>query len=258
MLTPGDLMSVRLIHLTRSLSKDQGSDNLLVQEEEVTLTIRCQFDLQMYPFDRQRCALIIKIQDLFDDFFTFIKDGPGVMFLGNRRLLEYYVVGESFSILAHDGTHSLKIELKLRNLYGFYLSNTFLPTFMLVFICCATLCFDIADFQDRIMVSLTSLLVMATIFVQTSENITKTSYLKFIDLWFVAMMSEDFFIILGLVVVEVLRLREAKRGLTQESLLALPRAATVNRILLVFFFCSLITMLLCFVVLSHVELNKDG
>ncbi|XP_047474147.1 uncharacterized protein LOC125028711 [Penaeus chinensis] len=236
----------------------KGSENILVQEQEVTLTVRCQFDLQMYPFDQQRCAIVIKIQDLSADFFSFIKEGPGVMYLGNRRLLEYHVVGETFSILARDGTNYLRVELKFRNLYGFYLSNTFLPTFMLVFICCTTLCFDINDFQDRIMVSLTSLLVMATIFVQTSENITKTSYLKFIDLWFVAMMSEDFFIILGLVVVEVLRMREEKRGLWRGPARELLRAATVNKIFLVIFFASLVTMLCCFMLLCYLELNKDG
>lgn len=100
-----------------------------------------------------------------------------------------------------------------------------------------------SPWQDRIMVSLTSLLVMATIFVQTSENITKTSYLKFIDLWFVAMMSEDFFIILGLVVVEVLRLREEKHGLGLGPAREILRAAAVNRIFRLLFFASLLVML---------------
>ncbi|XP_042226129.1 uncharacterized protein LOC121869070 [Homarus americanus] len=57
------------------------------------------------------------------------------------------------------------------------------------------------------MVSLTSLLVLATVFTQTSQSIPKTSYLKLIDVWFVVLISEDFAIIVSLVYIEVLRLR---------------------------------------------------
>lgn len=62
------------------------------------------------------------------------------------------------------------------------------------------------------MVSLTSLLVLATYFTQTSQNIPKTSYLKLIDIWFVALISQDFCIIMSLVYVETLRLRDRLVG----------------------------------------------
>lgn len=52
------------------------------------------------------------------------------------------------------------------------------------------------------MVSLTSLLVLATFFTQTSQTIPKTAYLKLIDVWFVALICEDFFIIMAVVLVE--------------------------------------------------------
>lgn len=58
------------------------------------------------------------------------------------------------------------------------------------------------DLQDRIMVSLTSLLVLVTFFTDTSQKIPRTSYLKLIDIWFVSLMFEDFLIILSIVYVE--------------------------------------------------------
>ncbi|XP_050714165.1 ligand-gated ion channel 50-like [Eriocheir sinensis] len=82
---------------------------------------------------------------------------------------------------------------------------------MQVIISLVTLHFDLADFQDRIMVSLTSLLVLATYFTQTSQTIPKTSYLKLIDVWFVALIALDFGVILSLVYVETLRLKERER-----------------------------------------------
>lgn len=65
----------------------------------------------------------------------------------------------------------------------------------------------ICRLQDRVMVSLTSLLVLATFFTQTSASIPRTSYLKLIDAWYVALICENFLVIVSLVVVENLRLQ---------------------------------------------------
>lgn len=54
------------------------------------------------------------------------------------------------------------------------------------------------------MVSLTSLLVLTGLFAQTANTITKTSYLKLIDCWYLALIIFDFTVILILVVIEVL------------------------------------------------------
>ena len=125
------------------------------------------------------------------------------------------------------------------------------------------------------MVSLTSLLVLATFFTQTSQSIPKTSYLKLIDVWFVALIFEDFAIILSLVYVETLRLKkepgpalrmirvspisndEEKMSSSSSSSFfssfnipfhLLPDGpAEVNRYLINFFSSSIVIMLLCFI-----------
>lgn len=61
--------------------------------------------------------------------------------------------------------------------------------------------------QNRIMVSLTSQLVLASFFSQGSLTIPKTSYLKLIDVWYVSLISQVFVVIVSLVLIEVLRLR---------------------------------------------------
>ena len=60
--------------------------------------------------------------------------------------------------------------------------------------------------QDRIMVSLTSLLVLSALFVQTSQMIPKTAYLKLIDVWYTVLIILDFTVIWNLVVIENARL----------------------------------------------------
>ncbi|KAK4295923.1 hypothetical protein Pmani_031535 [Petrolisthes manimaculis] len=62
------------------------------------------------------------------------------------------------------------------------------------------------------MVSLTSLLVLATFFSQGSLTIPKTAYLKLIDVWYVALITQVFLVVMSLVLVEYFRLRDMKRS----------------------------------------------
>nr|XP_027216882.1 acetylcholine-gated chloride channel subunit acc-1-like [Penaeus vannamei] len=107
------------------------------------------------------------------------------------------------------------VRLIFENLYGYYVGNTFVPSLLLTVIAYLTLYFGFSDFQDRVMVSLTSLLVLATFFTQTSASIPRTSYLKLIDAWYVALICKTFLMIVSLVVVENLRLRDEEPFVTK-------------------------------------------
>ena len=56
------------------------------------------------------------------------------------------------------------------------------------------------------MVTLTSLLVLAALFTQTSQSIPKTAYLKLIDVWYIVLIIIDFLIIISVVIIENIRL----------------------------------------------------
>ncbi|XP_066983584.1 uncharacterized protein [Macrobrachium rosenbergii] len=148
-----------------------GKGNPLVFEQELTIDFKCHFRLQMYPFDRQVCFL---------EFILELTSDLGVL---------------------------TQVILEFQNLYGYYIGNTFLPTIMLVTIGYTCFLFDLADFEDRIMVSLTLLLVLATFFSQVSLSIPRTAYLKLIDVWFLALITDLFAVIMSLVIVEVIRLK---------------------------------------------------
>ena len=57
------------------------------------------------------------------------------------------------------------------------------------------------------MVSLTSLLVLVSLFSQTNNNIPRTSYMKLVDRWFMAVIVLDFCVIFITVVIEHFRLK---------------------------------------------------
>lgn len=48
---------------------------MLIFEQEQTITFRCHFDLQMYPFDRQVCTIVFRIQDLTEELCVLLKVG---------------------------------------------------------------------------------------------------------------------------------------------------------------------------------------
>lgn len=79
----------------------------------------------------------------------------------------------------------------------------FVPTTLINVISFATFYFKWFDFQNRIMVSLTALLVLSTLFAQTADSLPKTSYVKIIDIWFAGSILFSFVIIIIHTVVEV-------------------------------------------------------
>ena len=56
--------------------------------------------------------------------------------------------------------------------------------------------------QVRLTISLTTLLVLYTLFSQTSSALPKTSYIKMVDIWFFFCISTLFFIIILHVIIE--------------------------------------------------------
>nr|XP_045616220.1 glycine receptor subunit alphaZ1-like [Procambarus clarkii] len=100
-----------------------------------------------------------------------------------------------------------QMQVEFRNQRGYYIGNAFLPSLLLSIVCYLSFYFAIDDFQDRVMVSLTSLLVLTSLLTQTNQSIPKTAYLKLIDIWYIVLICLDFLIIVVLVFIESLRRR---------------------------------------------------
>ena len=48
-----------------------GSDNALMLSEMMTIDFTCQFSLTYYPFDKQLCSLVYKIEDAEQDIHIY-------------------------------------------------------------------------------------------------------------------------------------------------------------------------------------------
>ncbi|XP_066964559.1 LOW QUALITY PROTEIN: uncharacterized protein [Macrobrachium rosenbergii] len=191
-------------HLTR-LKEDElykGSENSIVDQRTLTVTSNCLFDLSLYPFDVQTCQLIIRSTL---GIKSVKLNTTGVNFVGKRRLLEYNVDELKSENSESQGASEVRIYIRFVNLYNYYISGTYVPTTLLMTITYFTFFFPLEDFTNRIMVSLTALLVLAALFLQTNQAMPRTAYLKLVDVWFVFCIAMDFIIVVILVVINYLR-----------------------------------------------------
>ncbi|CAL4103971.1 unnamed protein product, partial [Meganyctiphanes norvegica] len=90
------------------------------------------------------------------------------------------------------------------NQFVYYIGNAYLPSFLLIVISYSTFYFNLNDFQDRVMVSITGLLVLTGLFTQTSSSVPKTAYLKLIDIWYMFCIIMDFVMVICIVIINAI------------------------------------------------------
>jgi hypothetical protein len=93
-----------------------------------------------------------------------------------------------------DKFSEVNVEIKLKRIFSYHLTNTYLPTLTLLVIAEITLYFDESKTEMAIGLSLTILLVMYTMYQSISESLIKTAYLKMIDYWLLFCLLVPFLI----------------------------------------------------------------
>jgi hypothetical protein len=123
-------------------------------------------------------------------------NGSAVIYVGPENAKEFQI-GKvlSFTGITEHYTH-FNFTIKLDRMYADQLIETFFPTILLWMLSYFTLFIKLDDFNERIMVSVTVLLVFAALLTPIKGKIPTTSYFKFIDLWFLWYITYMFSIIL--------------------------------------------------------------
>ena len=191
---------VSLYHAGKHLD---GDKIVLKKETNALIYIPCRFDLTLYPFGQQICSLQLTIQGIHKIFMEYYNQSLEIEeieidYNGNRYLGEFSYVRVTTYRPYQDQKplyHHAMIAIHLKGLYGYHLLNSFTPSTLMVLISFASLFFPIDNFNERVMVSLTSLLVLAALFSQASESSVKTSYFKLLDVWYVSMIFFCFVVV---------------------------------------------------------------
>lgn len=99
----------------------------------------------------------------------------------------------------HESDEFLSVEITLRRIYFYHLGTTYLPSVCLLIVAEITLMIGDEHFDTTLMVSLTSMLVMYTLYQSVSGSLPQTAYLKSIDVWLLFGLIMPFIVFLFLV-----------------------------------------------------------
>ncbi|RXG56411.1 Glutamate-gated chloride channel alpha [Armadillidium vulgare] len=123
------------------------------------------------------------LQKGLEDYVILSPIENGAKFHGVRKELQFYVRGPKHMMMINETREINWFEMRFDSLSSFYITNTYVPTLILLIIGYLPFYFFIEDFNERIVVSITSLLVEATFFSQLSNTVPKSAYMKLIDIW---------------------------------------------------------------------------
>ncbi|XP_042216238.1 uncharacterized protein LOC121862208 [Homarus americanus] len=177
-----------------------ASSGRLVQRTLYSASFSCNFQLFRYPFDTQTCSVYLKLTSATSQVVTF--KNATVEYNGLRNLPKY-TVGSLTARLDHsDANDVLEVKFELTRRYSLLMLTIFLPTALLLGIGYSTLFVKLHLLQVRAIMTLTTLLVLYTLFNQVSSALPDTAYIKMIDLYFFFCISLIFSLIVLHIVVE--------------------------------------------------------
>ncbi len=128
-----------------------------------------------YPFDTQVCVMDLEAPWGSGFMLMLPSDTEGITISPDISLLEYEILGQTLNIYDTEKDLAAKavVKLVIRRRMEYHLTSTFMQTLILIGVGFMSLCFKEDNFTDRIMVSITNLVVVATITssVQQASNI---------------------------------------------------------------------------------------
>ncbi|XP_071547712.1 uncharacterized protein [Panulirus ornatus] len=162
-----------------------GKAALMVQKQHYSGSFVCSFDVFYYPFDVQRCSLLLQLSSLSKQLVAFTNQRSSAQYGQDSRLPTYFV-DDFYAQVTSKQTRESHIEVgyTLTRRYTLIVLSIYLPSLMLLAIGYATLFVKVHMLEVRLVVSLTTLLVLYTFFNQTSSSLPQTAYVKMIDVWF--------------------------------------------------------------------------
>ena len=154
---------------------------------------RCDFKTTKFPFDQHQCQFPIRMQVWNNNSFAFVKAKNAVEYDGQSTWNQFQIYGERSKVVNSIKGTDFIFSLTISRLYMNQMLNTFIPTLLLWSLAYFTLFIDIENFSDRFIGTVTTLLVLVSLINSLNEDLPKTSYFKFIDLWFLWFISTILF-----------------------------------------------------------------
>ncbi|XP_042864353.1 uncharacterized protein LOC122248401 [Penaeus japonicus] len=190
----------------------QAQAGQLVQRQQYYGSFNCHFGLFNYPFDTQSCSILIKLASA-DTQVVVLRNGS-VFYSGLRNLPKYSIQNIAFHLGTRSDYAVMEVTFDLERRWSLLVLTIFMPTFLLLGIGYGTLYIQLKAFQVRAIMTLTTLLVLYTLFNQVSAALPDTAYIKMIDMWFFFCIFLIFSVIVVHITVERLEPGEARPAKT--------------------------------------------
>ena len=124
--------------------------------------------------------------------------GLQVTYSGPVEMLQYNVINWEIKELEE----GLEVMMTLQRRFNHHLATTFIPTFCLMLVCQSTLYFNAEHFKTTSGVTVTTMLVMYTLYQAVSHKLPPTSYIKMIDVWLIFGLILPFCVFFLLVLID--------------------------------------------------------
>ena len=112
-------------HEARETAFFTGAETPILYSREINLNLKCDFNLQYFPFDTQTCFISLKPGDKVNNFIKLV--GDSMEFSGDRQLATFDVV--KLELEAVDEGVMVKIFVKRQisqYLFGIYVPSLFI------------------------------------------------------------------------------------------------------------------------------------
>ena len=193
----------------RNAALFEGSDTVIKYTREYQMKMICNYKLHYYPFDNQICTIDVEIAALLQDYIDIYPQHTNNF--GVAELNQFLITKTKIYSSKNDSLVQCKIFL--RRMVWNHIATTYMPILLVLFICLITLWIDQSHFDAIIMVSLTCMLVMYTLFQSIAANMPTTAYLKLLDYYLIFAMIMPFAVFSILITWELMDEYDNKRKL---------------------------------------------
>ncbi|XP_023343017.1 glutamate-gated chloride channel alpha [Eurytemora carolleeae] len=169
-----------------------GKENRIEFQEIYTKTFKCEYQLQLYPFDTQKCQVIMRVRYLEMNVLNLAPDQ--ILMKGNTVLTQYIITDWKLEYIDKESpSNGTVIVVILKRRIINEILTTYLPSFLLIIIVYITNFFKPFFFEAVVTVNLTALLVLTTLFISVSGGLPPTAYVKMVDVWLIFAQMIPFF-----------------------------------------------------------------
>ena len=151
-----------------------GDINPLIYRRTFSTKFDCSFNLRYYPFDTQECVMHLKVPMYYEDIVELV--ASNISYTGPSDLNQFEVIKIKNATI---NGQALFIMI-LRRRYTYQLVSVYIPSGSLLLITLVTGFIDTSKhFESNIMVRLTNMLVMYTLFQALSISLPQVIFFCF-------------------------------------------------------------------------------